>query len=116
EQFYRAAHTHQPSLHIFPLDTLPNVKSGAGGLGSVVLVNVDVRATGNYTCEAVADFPSFAHHSKSSLFTVLAEPATRPILSGYKHWYYPGELLSINCTILRTHPKPKIVWFFNDRQ
>ncbi|XP_064087682.1 uncharacterized protein LOC135202293 [Macrobrachium nipponense] len=129
-QFYRVAVTksyHQVEVTAHPLSSsninfaklfpLPDVKVEVGRrMGEVVLLEVGVSASGTYTCEVVTDFPTFSQNLLSSNLTVVEPPATKPIISGFKGRYYPGEVLAPNCTILRTHPVPAISWFVNGNQ
>lgn len=59
-------------------DTKDNVfvvEGGVGGLGHVVLQEVGVAASGSYSCEAVADFPSFSQHLVTANLTVVGKLA-----------------------------------------
>ncbi|XP_042217402.1 uncharacterized protein LOC121863005 [Homarus americanus] len=116
-QFYRAsvAYSIGNLATVFALPGI-KVKAGLGGLGHVVLQRVGVAATGTYVCEAVADFPTFSQHLVTANMTIIDPPATRPILVGYKIRYYPGEVLGVNCTVLRAHPTPVFTWFINGLQ
>ncbi|KAK7071586.1 hypothetical protein SK128_020351, partial [Halocaridina rubra] len=124
-QFYRVAVTkslpekqstlgsssHLRFARLFPLDGV-TLKAGSR-LGEVILDKVEAVASGTYTCEAVADFPSFSQNLISANLSVIEPPATRPILSGFKGHYHPGEILTANCTVLRSHPAPVVSWFVN---
>ncbi|MPC34921.1 hypothetical protein E2C01_028326 [Portunus trituberculatus] len=88
-QFYRAAVTASPISRdkppssgslatVFPVPGI-SVKAGGRGLGHVVLEEVGVAASGVYTCEAVADFPSFSQQLVSANLTVVGK--TREDLS-----------------------------------
>nr|XP_045606867.1 uncharacterized protein LOC123763651 [Procambarus clarkii] len=116
-QFYRSVLTTSVGslASLFPLPGL-TVKGGGGGMGHVVLVGVEVAASGTYSCEAVADFPSFSQHLVTANLTVVDPPDTRPVIAGYKTRYYPGEVLAANCTVLRAHPAPTVFWFINGHQ
>ncbi|XP_063880475.1 uncharacterized protein LOC135111229 [Scylla paramamosain] len=122
-QFYRAAVTASPISRdeppssgslatVFPLPGV-SVKTGGRGLGHVVLEEVGVAASGVYTCEAVADFPSFSQQLVSANLTVVDPPDTRPVVSGFRVRYRPGDQLTANCTVLRAHPPPTLTWFIN---
>nr|XP_053639297.1 uncharacterized protein LOC128693556 [Cherax quadricarinatus] len=116
-QFYRSTATTSSValVSLFPLPGL-TLKEGSGGLGHVVLERVRVAATGSYTCEAVADFPSFSQHLVPANLTIVDPPDTGPLIAGYKIRYYPGEVLAASCTILRAHPVPAVSWFINSHQ
>ncbi|ROT73378.1 hypothetical protein C7M84_008185 [Penaeus vannamei] len=126
EQIYRVAVVPTPpgDPHALPVRSMVTVfalpglslKRGRGGLGHVVLQEVTVAASGNYTCEAVADFPTFTQSMVSANLTVVDPPDTRPILAGYKGRYYPGELMTVTCTVLRASPVPVVTWFINNRK
>ncbi|XP_050719471.1 uncharacterized protein LOC127000092 [Eriocheir sinensis] len=125
-QFYRAAVTAFPAgrndtpssgslATVFPQPGL-SVKVGGRGLGHVVLQAVTVAASGLYSCEAVADFPSFSQHLVSANLTVVDPPDTRPVVSGFRVRYRPGDQLTANCTVLRAHPLPTLTWFINSKK
>lgn len=40
-------------------------------------------------------------------------PDTRPVVSGFRVRYRPGDQLTANCTVLRAHPLPTLTWFIN---
>ena len=48
-------------------------QAGGRGLGHVVLEEVGVAASGVYSCEAVADFPSFSQQLVSANLTVVGK-------------------------------------------
>ncbi|XP_076054712.1 uncharacterized protein LOC143033291 [Oratosquilla oratoria] len=114
QQFMRAwPGSGHPKISIYKVPGVQVQANGGRGLGTVVLRDAQISTSGTYTCEGVADFPTFEKDALSANMTVVSEPDTHPIVWGYKPKYYPGEVLQTNCTCLRTYPQPRLLWYIN---
>ncbi|XP_064097973.1 uncharacterized protein LOC135209212 [Macrobrachium nipponense] len=107
EEFYRYTPKAYPQLMIFDTPTLDvDVKRSLGG--HVVIANVTLDASGPFLCEVSADSPTFHTDSRQANLSVVDLPDTRPIISGVKRPYLPGDWVDITCTSKRSKPPPEL--------
>ncbi|XP_068215750.1 uncharacterized protein [Palaemon carinicauda] len=113
-EFYRYTPTAPNQPQIFDTPTLDVDVRGSMG-GRVVITNVTLDASGPFQCEVSADSPTFYTDSHSANLSVVDLPDTRPIISGVKRPYLPGDWVDITCTSKRSKPPPELSFSINNQ-
>lgn len=160
-EFYRYTPNENPSIKTFPIGSLTvNVSRviylqdffyqlsilsllqvNESNSNRVYIPELDLDATGRYSCEVSADAPSFqtaivsANMNIVGTFTKFTKfciyfmnllisciridtelPLRGPTVHGLKHKYRVGDILRGNCTSDSSRPAANLTWYINDRQ
>ncbi|XP_067009543.2 uncharacterized protein [Anabrus simplex] len=79
----------------------------------IMLRDLDLSASGYYTCEVSTEHPIFTKTSNEEELTVIIPQRTPPEVTIRKPVYTVGELLEANCSSSPAHPVPHITWLLN---
>ncbi|XP_076752912.1 uncharacterized protein LOC143424623 [Xylocopa sonorina] len=115
QEFYRYAPKENPIVKTFPIGNL-TVKMGESNATQVTLANLELDATGTYSCEVSADAPSFYTAMVDGTINVVEIPSQRPSIHGLRRKYRINDMLRLNCTSGRSKPAANLTWYINDRQ
>ncbi|XP_076044877.1 uncharacterized protein LOC143027476 [Oratosquilla oratoria] len=78
------------------------------------LSHLTVDAAGNYTCEVIAEQPSFRTDAVAKCMSVFGEPLLPPTVEGIKEFYELTDLVSLTCrpqNYPSSMPDPAIGWY-----
>ncbi|XP_076246598.1 cell adhesion molecule 3-like [Calliopsis andreniformis] len=114
-EFYRYAPSETPVIKTFPIGNL-SVKKTESNATQVALMNLELDAAGEYSCEVSADAPSFHTAIVSATMNVVELPSQRPSIHGLRRKYRIDDMLRLNCTSGRSKPAANLTWYINDRQ
>lgn len=112
-EFFRYTPLDTPPFKQFPTEHLHVVEGISNGT-VVVLNNVSLESSGEFSCEISADAPSFFTIAATSTLQVVEVPKEGPIIKGLKSRYRLNETLKAECTSIRSHPAANLTWFVND--
>ena len=82
----------------------------------MTLLNVSLESTGRYRCEVSTEAPMFSSDSKYGDLLVIILPKEPPLITGGKSEYFPGQLLSLNCSSKESKPAPLLSWSINEKK
>ncbi|XP_073968744.1 uncharacterized protein [Rhodnius prolixus] len=82
----------------------------------VMLRDLDLDATGLYSCEVSTDTPIFTKSSDYHEITVMEGQKEAPRITFGKLVYTVGEKLHVNCSSGPTKPQPHLTWLINGKQ
>ncbi|XP_026466050.1 uncharacterized protein LOC113369678, partial [Ctenocephalides felis] len=82
----------------------------------VALKNLDIQASGLYSCEVSLETPIYTKASSDHELTVIIPQSAAPRITFGAREYTVGELLEANCTSVPAHPPPHITWLINGKK
>ncbi|KAK8744664.1 hypothetical protein OTU49_000555, partial [Cherax quadricarinatus] len=116
EEFFRYMPEESPSMEMFNNSNVKVIMEASTG-EKVVLQEVDLSASGEYTCEVHSEFPDFIGADASAPMTVVVLPEEKPNIEGDVAGHYAvGDTVNLNCTAAPSIPEASLVWFINDKQ
>jgi len=115
-EFYRYTPKENPSVKTFTIGMDLQVNKEESNATQVTLMNLDLNATGEYSCEVSADAPSFHTAIVYATMHVAEFPTEMPKIHGLQRKYAIGETLRLNCSSARSNPAANLTWFVNDHQ
>ncbi|XP_045447570.1 uncharacterized protein LOC123655867 [Melitaea cinxia] len=83
---------------------------------SIILQNLDVAASGSYSCEVSLDTPIYTKASSEKQLTVFHPQKHHPRIDFPTRYLSFGETLKANCTTAPALPAPHITWFINGKK
>ncbi|XP_035774897.1 uncharacterized protein LOC118457422 isoform X2 [Anopheles albimanus] len=111
-EFYRFTPANRPQTQSFLLPGV-SVDLQMSGKNALLLNNVSLDTSGQYTCEVSAEAPTFLTVSATEDMHVIALPKSEPTITGARPWYQIGDKVSINCSSGLSKPATTLAWFLN---
>ncbi|CAH2263448.1 jg13908 [Pararge aegeria aegeria] len=111
--------SNRGSLFMSPFTIVTSIKkcillqnSSPNG-SNVTLYPAVLETGGRYRCEVSGERPLFPTVSDHADMTIVALPATGPIISGSRLRYQIGDRVQVNCTSGRSRPATRLSWYIN---
>ncbi|XP_017882262.1 uncharacterized protein LOC108626212 [Ceratina calcarata] len=114
-EFYRYAPNETPVVKTFPIGNL-TVKKSESNATQVTLTNLELEASGSYSCEVSADAPSFHTDFDDATMNIVELPSQGPQIVGLSRKYQVGGKLRLDCTSGPSKPAANLTWYINDQQ
>ncbi|XP_058448748.1 uncharacterized protein LOC131428719 [Malaya genurostris] len=114
-EFYRYTPKENPAMKVFPVAGV-QVKRAASNESQLMLVGLNMMASGKYSCEVSADAPSFHTMIVTGDLEVCEVPKHVPFIHGIRPRYRVGDIVRGNCTSAHARPAANLTWFINEVQ
>ncbi|CAL7941225.1 unnamed protein product [Xylocopa violacea] len=115
EEFYRYVPRGEPTKHSYRVEDV-KVDHRLSDHQQVLLQDVSLQTSGQYKCEVSAEAPSFNSVSGEAKMEVVVLPQDGPRITGEEKIYATGDVLGMNCTSGKSHPRAILKWFINGKQ
>ncbi|XP_017884556.1 uncharacterized protein LOC108627695 isoform X2 [Ceratina calcarata] len=115
EEFYRYVPKSELTKHTYRVEGV-KVDRRRSDHQQVLLQDVSLHSSGQYKCEVSAEAPSFNSVSAEANMEVLVLPQGGPRITGEEKVYATGDVLGLNCTSGKSHPRATLKWFINGEQ
>lgn len=84
---------------------------------TVVLHEVDLAASGSYTCTVIGEAPKFHQVTMTKNMTVVVVPDKQPRIEGAVPDHYAvGDTVNLTCTAAPSIPAASLAWYINDKE
>ncbi|XP_045768512.1 uncharacterized protein LOC123869571 [Maniola jurtina] len=90
-----------------------DVENSSPNGSNVTLYPAVLETGGRYRCEVSGERPLFPTVSDHADMTIVALPATGPIITGSRLRYQIGDRVQVNCTSGRSRPATRLTWYIN---
>uniref|UniRef100_A0A0P4VUB3 Ig-like domain-containing protein n=1 Tax=Scylla olivacea TaxID=85551 RepID=A0A0P4VUB3_SCYOL len=104
-------------INLFTDDSSLVVNANETTGNKVVLTEVDLSASGNYTCEVMGESPNFHEDKMTKVMTVVEIPDEKPTIEGdVRDHFAVGDTVNLTCTTPPSFPGATLSWFINEHE